>query len=198
MDFNNLIYKPSSGDQPGRGSLLIAEPLMKELHFQRSVILLLDSDNEGGHMGLALNKATSLTLRDLMPDWENGRDVPVYCGGPVDLQRLFMLHTLGATLPGSMEVSPGIYVGGDVEAIKDYVDSGGEIEGRLRFFLGYSGWHKDQLAGEIKRNSWAVNNFPDGSLLLSSEENDFWRREVENLGDNYRGWLMMPQEPWLN
>lgn len=198
MDFNNLIYKPSSGDLPRRGSLLIAEPLMRELHFQRSVILLLDSDNEGSHMGLALNKATSLTLRDLMPDWEKGGDVPVFCGGPVDLQRLFMLHTLGETLPGSLEVSPGIYVGGDVDAIKDYVESGGEINGRLRFFLGYSGWSKGQLAGEIKRNSWAVNNFPDGSILLSGEENDFWRREVENLGDNYRGWLMMPQEPWLN
>lgn len=198
MDLNRLLYNHPHDIIPAKGSLLIADPMMEEIHFRRSVVMLLDTDSTGGHLGLALNKATNLTLRDIMPECEAGEDVPVFCGGPVDLDRLFLLHTLGKDLPGAEEVIPGIFVGGSVEDIVDYINSGIDIEGRLRFFLGYSGWRKDQLATELEGNSWAVNRNPEASGLLSGEENDYWRRQVEQLGSAYRSWLMVPPHPSFN
>ena len=198
MNLHNLLYNNSTKVTPQRGSLLIADPMMEEVYFRRSVVMILDVDEDRGHLGLTLNKTTRLTLKDLMPDWETGKTVPVYCGGPVDLERLFLLHTLGDIIPDAIEIVPGIYVGGDVEKILEYIEMGGEIENRLRFFLGYSGWSNGQLKSEIAGHSWAVRTPTQGENLLEGSENDYRRREVEKLGEAYRSWLVVPQDPSFN
>lgn len=198
MNIHDLLYDNASGLRAGKGSLLIADPMMRERYFSRSVVLVLDETDDGGHLGLALNKSTHLTLRDLMPEWERGGDVTVFCGGPVGLERLFLLHSLGRMLPGSLEIVPGIYVGGDIDGIVDYVNAGGEVEGRLRFFLGYSGWTCGQLQKETDAHSWAVNPDAGGLSLLREEGDAYWRREVGRLGDNFRSWLMVPPDPSYN
>lgn len=198
MNLSNLIYDYNPEVVPERGSLLISEPLMEEAFFSRSVVMILDVDGGRGHLGLVMNKKTNLTLQNLLPEWVNGKDVPVFCGGPVDPQRLFMLHSLGGIFENSSEIIPGIYVGGKIEEIVDYIDEGGEIDGKIRFFLGYSGWSKDQLKGEQENHSWAVDLHPDPEGLLQGEGNSYWRREVKRLGENYRSWLMVPQDPSYN
>lgn len=186
------------GGKPGQGSLLIADPMMREAYFFRAVVMILDVPDGGGQLGLVLNKGTQLTLKDLMPDWESGAHVPVFSGGPVDMERLFLLHTLGEVFPDAMEVCPGIFVGGDVDDIISYIDSGGEVEGKMRFFLGYCGWAPSQLRHELQRHSWAVNNNPGGPELLTGEGIEYWRHEVERLGPGYRSWLMVPPDPSYN
>lgn len=198
MNLRNLLYKNSCESVPRRGSLLISDPMMEEVYFRRSVVMILDADADKGYLGLTLNKATRLTLNDLMPDWEKGRNVPVFCGGPVDLERLFLLHTLGEKISGATEIIPGIYVGGEVEEILEYIENGGETEGCLRFFLGYSGWSHGQLETEIEHHSWAVMNPRNGEDLLSGSENGYWRREVALLGESHRSWLMVPPDPSMN
>ena len=198
MDLKNLLYSHVPVSKPGQGSLLIADPMMREEYFFRAVVMILDVPDGGGQLGLVLNKPTQLTLKDLMPDWESGADVPVFSGGPVDMERLFLLHTLGDVFPDAMEVCPGIFVGGDVDDIISYIDSGGEVEGKMRFFLGYCGWAPSQLRHELDRHSWAVNNNPGGPELLTGEGIGYWRQEVENLGPDYRSWLMVPPDPSYN
>lgn len=198
MDIKDLLF---SGNFPGKveiGSLLISEPLMTDPYFSRSVILVLDKPEDNGHFGLILNKRTELTLKDLMPDWEEGKNVPVYCGGPVDMERMFLLHTLGEELGSSIEISPGIYVGADLDKIIDYVNNGGSVDGKLRFFLGYCGWSPGQLSAEINGNTWAVNTVPESFDLLKGDGEEYWRREVSELGESYRSWLLMPTDPSLN
>lgn len=198
MDLKDLLFAPLPVSTPHSGSLLISEPLMNDKYFSRSAILVLDEPEDGGHFGLILNKATEMTLQDLMPEWEGGKQVPIYCGGPVDLQRMFLLHTLGERLGSTTEVLPGIYVGADLDKIIDYLEEGGEVEGKLRFFLGYCGWSSGQLDGEINRKSWAVNALPQCQNLLKDSGLGYWRREVEDLGDDYRGWLVVPPDPSFN
>lgn len=204
MDIERLLFgAPTPGGVPDRRSLLLAEPLMQEPYFRRSVVLLLERDPSGGYIGLTLNKQADLTMADLVPGWERGRDVEVFSGGPVDEQRLFMLHTLSDVLKGSREILPGLFVGGTLEDITTYIEGGGEIEGKMRFFLGYSGWDSGQLEKELLGRSWAVADAvsPDGSdtmRLIDGRENDFWRREVNRLGEDYRSWLVVPETPWLN
>ncbi|MCH5222419.1 MAG: YqgE/AlgH family protein [Muribaculaceae bacterium] len=197
MDIKDLLFSSNKPIKPHSGALLISEPLMVDSYFSRSVVLVLDEPEDGGHFGLILNKSTDMTLKDLMPEWEEGEKIPVYCGGPVDLQRMFLLHTLGQNLGPAVEVVPGVYVGADIDKIIEYIDNGGEVEGKLRFFLGYCGWSPGQLDAEIKNNSWAVNPFPLNNLLSGKGEK-FWRKEVEQLGDDYRSWLLVPSNPSLN
>lgn len=198
MNLHNLLYNNPPEGVPRRGSLLIADPLMDNIYFRRSVVMILDVNPGEGHLGLALNKRTRLTLHDLMCGWERGKEIPVYCGGPVDLGRLFLLHTLGDRITNATEIIPGIYVGGDMEEILSYIENGGKTEGHLRFFLGYSGWSEGQLDSEIACHSWALDYPENGTHLLESSENPYWRREVSRLGERFRSWLMIPQDPSYN
>lgn len=198
MDLESIIYKDPTIVNPQKGDLLIAEPLLDEPYFKRSVILLLDEDNNHGHIGLTLNKTTPVSLQDLFPDWKAGAEVPVYSGGPVEADRLFMLHTMGDRFEGSMEVSPGLYVGAKLDEIIDYINNNGNTEGNIRFFLGYSGWSKGQLTSEILKNTWALNPNPGHTDVLTGAEDLYWRREVRRLGEKYRSWLLVPSNPAFN
>lgn len=197
MNIKDLLFPGNHNFNPHSGSLLISEPLMDDPYFSRSAILVLDEPKDGGHFGLILNKPTSISLKDLMPEWESGDKIPIYCGGPVDLDRMFLLHTLGEQLGSDIEVVPGIYVGADLDKIIDFIDNGGKAEGNLRFFLGYCGWASGQLDAELKNHSWAVNPYPS-SNLLKGDGDDFWRKEVSALGEDYRSWLVVPTDPSLN
>ncbi len=198
MDLESIIYKDPTIVNPQKGDLLIAEPLLDEPYFKRSVILLLDEDNNQGHIGLALNKITPVSLQDLFPDWKAGAEVPVYSGGPVEADRLFMLHTMGDRFEGSMEVSPGLYVGAKLDDIIDYINNNRYADGNIRFFLGYSGWSRGQLTSEILKNTWALNPNPSHTDVLTGAEDLYWRREVRRLGEKYRSWLLVPSNPAFN
>ena len=198
MDLESIIYKNPTIVNPQKGDLLIAEPLLDEPYFKRSVILLLDEDNNQGHIGLALNKITPVSLQDLFPDWKAGAEVPVYSGGPVEADRLFMLHTMGDRFDGSMEVSPGLYVGAKLDDIIDYINNNRYADGNIRFFLGYSGWSRGQLTSEILKNTWALNPNPGHTDVLTGAEDLYWRREVRRLGEKYRSWLLVPSNPAFN
>lgn len=195
IDLESLIYKDASEVSPRKGDLLIAEPLLDQPYFKRSVVLLLEEDEENGQIGLTLNVPTPITLQDLFPDWEAGKKVKVYSGGPVESDRLFMLHSLGNQFEGSMEVAPGLFVGADLTQVMEYIKEEENLEGKLRFFLGYSGWTKDQLSAEILNHSWALTKPHDRGDALVGQGNNYWRREVERLGENYRSWLLIPQNP---
>ena len=198
MDLKELLFSKLPNVTPHMGSLLISEPLMEDSYFSRSAILVLDEPEDGGHFGLILNKPTGMTLANLMPEWEEGKNIPIYCGGPVDLQRMFLLHTLGEKLGSNTEVLPGIYVGADLDKIIEYIENGGKADSNLRFFLGYCGWSPGQLKGEINRKTWAVNSLPQCQNLLRGDGVEYWNREVKDLGEEYRSWLVVPTDPNLN
>ena len=200
MDLNKYLYNHEFKSDLCCGSLLIAEPLMKGDIFSRAVVMILDVDKNQGHLGLVLNKKLSVSLNQLIPDIGIEREIPVFSGGPVDQSRLFMLHTLGDLFKGSSELIPGIYVGGSIEDVYSYLMEGGEVDGKIRFFLGYSGWTAGQLQGEIARHIWAVrgNAGPDTERLLKGRGNRYWRREVGLLDGDFRSWLNVPQDPSLH
>ena len=101
-----------------RGDLLISSPMLGDPNFSRTVILILDRDQDHGYIGLTLNRRMQLHLSDIFGDeYEENNDMTIFSGGPVDLQRLFWVHTLGEKVPGAIEVLPGIFVGGVLGAV---------------------------------------------------------------------------------
>ncbi len=149
-------------------------------------------------MGIVLNHPTHHTLSDLIPSLEDMEAITVYCGGPVATDRLYFLHSLGDIIPGASEVAPGLWIGGEFEAMLGYIRSGYPIEGKLRFFIGYSGWDRHQLAGELKDKVWAVTEIPSTANMLEGDGDAYWHRSVRALGDRFRGWRFHPQNPHAN
>lgn len=184
--------------QPIPGSLLVAKPTVDDFVFGRSVILLINHDKEGT-MGLILNRPTTLMLNEAVTLDRVLDDVRLYLGGPVNDNVMFYIHTLGSeVVPDSVEVLPGLYFAGDFEALKLYVECGGEVKGKVKFFAGYSGWVPGQLDDEISRYDWAVLDASDAGRFVNDASNDLWQWAVEQLGSRYRLWNNIPINPCDN
>lgn len=183
---------------PESGNLLIAEPLVDEGCFQRSTVLIIDHDSESGTMGLVTNRMCNLKLADIVNGIMVKEEIPVYVGGPVHTERLYYIHRYGALIPNAVEVVPGLWVGGDFSHICSLIKEGVTIEGRIRFFVGYSGWEKGQLRGELDRFGWAVGTIDDVEDIFTLKENEAWRRAVGSLGPRYRVWLNFPTDVQMN
>ena len=176
MDTNADIFKIETNHVvPSRGKVLISEPFLYDEMFGRSVILLVDHSTDGT-MGLVLNKPLPLSLNDVLKEFKDISNIPIYKGGPLSTDTLFYLHTL-KDVEDSLQIGKGVYLNGDFDAIRRYILQGNDIDGKIRFFLGYSGWEHDQLCQEIEENTWLI-----GSTSIASLMNE---KEVQSYGKMY-------------
>lgn len=195
--YNNIFKITHNNLLPAQGSILISEPFLQDAYFQRSVVLLVEHNTQGS-MGFVLNKKTDLIVNTFFPELEEYPEIPIYLGGPVSANRLFFIHSLGDLIvPDSVKIKDRLYFDGDFEALKRYIQNGHSIEGKVKFFLGYSGWMEGQLGNEINKNSWVVSHAAKENVLLADGES-FWKNSLEQLGSNYEAWTKYPKDPYLN
>lgn len=182
---------------PCQGGLLIAAPFLRDFQFSRSVVLVIEH-NEEGSMGILLNKNFNrlMTLNELVPALENLPPIPLYKGGPVGRDTLFYLHTL-SYLKDALPLGNGIYLNGDFNQIQEYIMSGAPTQGVVRFFMGYAGWQKGQLIQEIETNTWMVNNESKVDLL-NMYLRDLWQETLCDMGGKYAIWSRYPKYPIMN
>lgn len=195
--YNNIFKITHNNLLPAQGSILISEPFLQDAYFQRSVVLLVEHNTQGS-MGFVLNKKTDLIVNTFFPELEEYPEIPIYLGGPVSANRLFFIHSLGDLIvPDSVKIKDRLYFDGDFEALKRYIQNGHSIEGKVKFFLGYSGWTEGQLGNEINKNSWVVSHAAKENVLLADGES-FCKNSLEQLGSNYEAWTKYPKDPYLN
>lgn len=194
--YKNIFQITHNNVLPEKGSVLISEPFMQDAYFQRSVVLLLEHSEEGS-MGVILNRKLSLPVSKFFPQMKEHPEVHLYMGGPVSPNRLFFIHTLGDLIvPNSEKIGDHLYFDGEFDALMRYVAAGHPIDGKVKFFLGYSGWTKNQLAEEIEHNSWVVSR--TSGQLFEAEGDKFWKSSVASLGGKYKNWLNYPKDPYYN
>ena len=196
MDMS-IFQIESNKATPRQGSLLVSAPFLKDYHFARSVVLVVEHNDEGS-MGIVMNKNFSnlMTLNELVPEWASIPPIPLYKGGPVGRDTLFYLHTF-SYLKDALPLGNGLYVNGDFEQMKRYILAGGETQGMVRFFMGYAGWQRGQLTQEIEANTWMVSN--DSQVdLLNMYLRDLWKESLCDMGGKYAVWSRYPKYPIMN
>jgi putative transcriptional regulator len=183
-------------DKLKKGVLLIAEPSnLGDVSFNRCVILLANH-TKAGSVGFILNKPLKYTIRDLVPDIE--ANFKIYNGGPVEQNNLYFIHNIPEFIPDSLEISNGIYWGGDFSCTRDLINQGKINKKNIRFFLGYSGWDANQLQNELTANSWIISKNCDKNSIVGKSTTHFWREKIFELGGEYLIWSNAPENPELN
>ena len=179
-----------------KGSLLIAEPsILSDVSFNRSVILLADHNDEGS-VGFILNKPLEYSIQDLIPDVN--ASFTVYNGGPVEQDNLYFIHNIPDLIPNSIEISNGIFWGGDFETTKILINNDQIRKDNIRFFLGYTGWHENQLESEMKSHSWIITANSYENKIIGKSATHFWKEQIMELGGEYLIWSNAPENPYLN
>lgn len=163
------------------GMLLAAWPNLLDPNFMHKVVLMCDHTEQSA-FGLVVNDLLGLRLGDLFPEHPalSESDVPVYRGGPVDVNSLHFIHTVPEAFPGCHTINRELAMGGDLSALARFVTEEEDVESRLRVFIGYSGWGAGQLEGELAGRSW-VPAPPSVAFTFGEPGEGTWRRVIRSM-----------------
>ena len=181
--------------EPAPGILLIADPFLKDPNFLRTVVFLCEHKTEGS-FGFVLNRQYENTLDELIPELE-GHQLPVYYGGPVQIDSIHFLHQYPDEIPGGQEVVKGVYWGGDFDVVVDLIKKSAIDADKIRFFIGYSGWGEEQLNTEMKEKTWLTVK-ANRKLIFHNKQEEIWKDSLKHLGGEYEIMANFPIDPQLN
>ena len=192
MKKEELFKIQSNTLNPAIGNVLIAEPFMNDFYFRRSVILLIDH-NEEGSLGVIFNKRLTIPFNEIVQGFPEF-NADVYLGGPVETDRIFFIHTVGEMIPDSHLISNGLYWSGNISVLKSMIKMDLIKPHEVRFYVGYAGWDGGQLRNELKANTWVVGRFT-AKQLLRTMPGKMWSDFVKQIGKRYALWDKFPVNP---
>lgn len=167
------------------GKFLIATPVMEDPRFSRAVIYVCNHD-ESGAMGLTINKTKGALSLSKMLDQigidgpVRVADSPVLNGGPVDINRGFVLHSPDYSHDdNSLRLSETLMLTSTKDVLEALVADHAPAQAVMA--VGYSGWSAGQLEQELAINAWLVADADDG-LIFDADMDGKWVRALAHLG----------------
>ena len=164
---------------------LIATEKMKDNRFSKTVIVMLESD-ENGAWGLAINKRLGIMPIALLIDASISTpeereelykiNVPVFWGGPVGVKEIFILHSNEYKSDNTRNYG-NISISQDYNILLDIAKNKGPEQSLI--ILGYSGWGNGQLEGEMERDHWILSDI-DLDITFDKEFNKKWNKAYKN------------------
>lgn len=178
-----------------KGKLLISNSSIIKDYFNKTVILVVDHD-ESGAFGLVINKASDLSLRDVVKDLPpfEGDEKPVFSGGPVDQSYISILYDNPEFADLGGEVISGVYIGRSYDLLIKLIHS----QSRFHLFQGYSGWSSGQLEAEFDKLSWVVHEAKKETIFIESDAESVWKNSLIEKGGLYKYYVEHTKDPMLN
>ena len=139
------------------GQLLIAMPSMMDPNFYRTVTYVCEH-NEHGALGLVINRPLDFDLAEVFDQLSLNKtddelaNTPILRGGPVELERGFVIHDSAAEWESTTSVGDAIQVTTSQDILSAMAAGNGPK--RAIVVLGYAGWGAGQLENEIVENAW--------------------------------------------
>lgn len=145
-----------SGTESLRNQFLIAMPGLSDGFFAHSVTYICEHNPQGA-MGIVINHPTEMNLHDLFEHLSIDRGscsgaLPVMAGGPVQIDRGFILHDGAQRWKSTMLVSDDIALTTSIDIIDALANDNGPDHCLVA--LGYAGWGAGQLEDEMVNNAW--------------------------------------------
>ncbi|MCA9178596.1 MAG: YqgE/AlgH family protein [Planctomycetales bacterium] len=189
-----------------QAKFLVASPKLGDPNFFRTVVLMVQHDEEGA-MGLVLTRPSDMTMKAVLsqieasdetaplpydPDLPN-MELPIFVGGPVP-GPLIAVHDLLDY--SESEVMPGLYVATQRATLHRLLES----DATIRLFSGYSGWSAGQLEDELRLGGWLI--YDATPQLVLSDPDSLWDTLVGRIGREILGLRgferHLPDDPSVN
>ena len=168
-----------------KNNFLIATEKMNDNRFEKTVIAMLENDEEGA-WGLVINKPIgSIPLAMLIdPSLSTseereklyGVNILIFWGGPVEVKKIFVLHS-SEYQSESTEKYDSISISQDYNILFDIAENKGPEKSLV--ILGYSGWGSGQLEGEMERDDWILSNL-DLDIIFEKDSKKKWKEAYKN------------------
>ena len=163
-------------DDKPNGVFLVAKPGLRDPNFSETVVLVTQTA-DSSTVGVILNRPTTLSLRQFLPDWatiDNYRE-PVFLGGPVMRQAMVALFRADAPPAApAFHVLKNLYLTMHPDNILALL---ADRSRQYRLYAGFAGWAPRQLETEFERDGWYV--LPaDAQVVFRGDLQDLWQELV--------------------
>ncbi|GIK87388.1 MAG: UPF0301 protein [Betaproteobacteria bacterium] len=166
---------------------LIAMPSMADPNFAHTLTYVCEH-NPDGALGLVVNRPIDMTLSALFEQIDvpladqRLRGAPVMFGGPVQVDRGFVLHRPLGNWQSTLAISDEL----GLTTSKDILEAVGRGEGpeAMIVSLGYAGWAAGQLEQELAANAWLTVE-ADADVLFGIEPKDRLPAAMRLLGIDF-------------
>ncbi|MGN6869393.1 MAG: YqgE/AlgH family protein [Solirubrobacteraceae bacterium] len=177
-----------------RGQLLVAGPALLDPNFWRTVVLIVEH-NEEGALGLVLNRPSETSVGEAVPQLSEMLDPAqdLFIGGPVQPSAVIVLAEFEDPTDAALIAFDDVGVLGtspSEEQLTAAIRAG-------RAFLGHAGWGPGQLDGELERGDWILEpaKLEDA---FSGEARRLWSEVLTRKGGSYALVARMPADPSMN
>lgn len=166
---------------------LIAMPSLDDPYFKHSVVYICEHDEKGA-MGFIINFPVKLTLQELLNNVDSINHYPeppllnpVFLGGPLELERGFVLHSPVKDNSQSTQLNEQLMVSNS-NAILSTLGTKNEPE-KYIVTLGYASWSSGQLEKEMNDNHW-ISMESQNDIIFSTPVEQRWIESLQRLGIN--------------
>ena len=186
------------------GCFLVSDFDLVDPNFHRAVVLMIDHDEEGA-FGLVVNRPSPFTLGEVVEGMDDSpaASIPVYVGGPVQQNALFVLRDERAVEDaGAERPVEGVAFEPASPAMIDYLlnEWSSLSEGErpaVRMYVGYSGWASGQLEGELAEDAWVVMR-ATREIVFHPDPRSAWTEALARTGPLYQIILQTGFKPSMN
>ena len=180
--------------RPRAGELLVSTPLIGGPEFARTLVLLLNVDDDGA-LGVIINRPSEIAVETVLDRWTDLVSPPavLFRGGPVEPDGAVCVARLaeGAAPPDGWRAVVGPL---------GLVDLDEPVSGPFdaaRIYAGYAGWSAGQLEGELAEGAWVVVPAEPGDLAAVDPET-LWRSVLRRQPVPTSYLATMPTDPTRN
>lgn len=164
---------------------LIATPVLTDPYFKKSVVYLCEHDEDGA-MGFIINFPVKLTVQELLSNVETIKHQPdppltnpVFLGGPLELERGFVLHSPLRDNSQSTKLNKQLLLSNS-NAVLSTLGTDNEPE-KYMVTLGYASWDSGQLEQEVINNHWLTIE-SENDIIFNTPVEKRWSESLQRLG----------------
>ena len=170
---------------------LIAMPSLVGSCFAGTLTYICDHSIEHGAVGIVVNKPLKADLLSLLENVDstvkavNPDDVPVYFGGPVQVNQGFVLHRPIGNWSSTVFVTEEVGLTTSNDILLSLMSGDGTDKSiSPRDYLvsvGYAGWSPGQLEEELRMNSWLSVN-AESSIIFDLPHEKRLKAAMDTVG----------------
>lgn len=186
---------------PLAGRLLVASPTLVDPNFARTIVLLLDVDDDGV-LGVVLNRPSEVAVGEVLEPWAEVVGAPrvLFRGGPVGTDSALAVASLANETQPSDDRPVGWrpLFGGtglvDLDVPSEVIVPA--LRG-MRIYAGYAGWSFEQLESEIAEGAWYV--VPgERQDVFYADPGDLWQQVLRRQPAPLAWLATYPEDPSQN
>ena len=163
---------------------IIAMPGLMDENFNQAVTYICEHD-ENGTFGIIINRESEITLDDVMQQMkipyhpDKSRNEAVFTGGPVQINRGFILHRPTGNWDSSLIVNDSVALTTSRDILEAIADNKGPDDNIIA--LGYAGWGPGQLEQEMAANTW-LSCQAEEQIIFNTAVEDRWQAAADLIG----------------